>query len=47
VTSGNGRADRILAAQGDLGRFVDELDHVREAFPRIPSASSAASRSSS
>jgi hypothetical protein len=30
----NGRADRILSAQGELGRFVDELDHVRDAFPR-------------
>ena len=34
----NGRADRILAAQGDLGRFARELDHVRDAFPRRVSA---------
>ena len=30
----NGRADRILSSQGDLGRFARELDHVRDAFPR-------------
>jgi hypothetical protein len=33
VSSGNGQADRILAAHGDLGRFLTELDHVRDAFP--------------
>ena len=27
------QADRILSAHGDLGRFVEELDHVRDAFP--------------
>ena len=26
--------DRVFAAHGDLGRFLDELDHVRDAFPR-------------
>jgi Gas vesicle protein K len=30
----NGRADRILSTQGDLGRFVDELEHLGDAFPR-------------
>ncbi len=28
------RADRILAGHGDLDRFLDELDHVGDAFPR-------------
>jgi hypothetical protein len=28
------RPDRVLAAQGDLDRFVEQLDHVRDAFPR-------------
>ena len=27
-------ADRILAAQGDLNRFVAELDRVQDALPR-------------
>ena len=27
-------ADKVLAAQGDLGRFVTELEHVRQPFPR-------------
>jgi hypothetical protein len=34
MSRANGRADRILSSQGDLGRFVEELDHVRDAFPR-------------
>jgi Gas vesicle protein K len=25
--------DRVLSAQGGLDRFLDQLDHVREAFP--------------
>jgi hypothetical protein len=29
--SGNG--DRVLAGNGELGRFLDQLDHVRDAFP--------------
>ena len=34
MSSGNGDAGRILAAQGDLGALVDELEHVRDVFPR-------------
>jgi hypothetical protein len=25
--------NRVLSAQGDLGRFLEQLDHVRDAFP--------------
>jgi hypothetical protein len=34
VTRDDGGIDRILSAQGDLDRFVEQLDQVREAFPR-------------
>jgi hypothetical protein len=34
MSTGNGNAHRILAAQGDLGLFAKELEHVREALPR-------------
>lgn len=34
MSSGNGDAGRILAAQGDLGLLAEELEHVRDVFPR-------------
>lgn len=34
MSRGNGQGDRILSAQGDLDRFVEQLDQVRDAFPR-------------
>jgi hypothetical protein len=34
VSSGNGDAGRILAAQGDLAPLMEELEQVRDVFPR-------------